>query len=342
MDRFIAARLEAEGLRPNSSADRRTLIRRATYDLIGRIIDPQPKHETNVRKYRRYHSLARAIAPLAEGVTPPGKRLTFTDITATLEQYGDLVELTDRIYDLHEDMKGNRLVDEVSDIMGEQAAETIEVMRFNVLKAGTTVFYANGVNSRGSVNSAPTRGDFRKIYRFFKKNKAREISRIISATPNVATEPVGAAYFAIGHTDLDADLRGISGFVPVEKYSDSMKALPGEVGKIENFRIVLTPLFEPWEAAGTSGTTFLANGAVPSTSTKADVYPLIFVARDAYGIVPLQGSRSVSVTVLNPTPDKSDPLGQRGFASWKTMQTAVILNEQWIARLECAATASPN
>lgn len=35
LDRFIAQRLEAEGLRPNSSADRRTLIRRAAFDLTG-------------------------------------------------------------------------------------------------------------------------------------------------------------------------------------------------------------------------------------------------------------------------------------------------------------------
>jgi hypothetical protein len=34
-DRFILARLEAEGLRPVAAADRRTLIRRATFDLTG-------------------------------------------------------------------------------------------------------------------------------------------------------------------------------------------------------------------------------------------------------------------------------------------------------------------
>src|SRR5690606_37070732 len=35
IDRFIFARLAADGLTPNPPADRRTLIRRATYDLTG-------------------------------------------------------------------------------------------------------------------------------------------------------------------------------------------------------------------------------------------------------------------------------------------------------------------
>src|SRR5262249_44489652 len=35
IDRFILARVEAAGLKPNPEAERRTLIRRAAYDLIG-------------------------------------------------------------------------------------------------------------------------------------------------------------------------------------------------------------------------------------------------------------------------------------------------------------------
>jgi cytochrome c553 len=41
LDRFILARLEAEGVSPSPPADRRTLIRRATYDLTG--LPPSPE-----------------------------------------------------------------------------------------------------------------------------------------------------------------------------------------------------------------------------------------------------------------------------------------------------------
>lgn len=301
--------------------------------------DPLRKNSTKTAKWRRYNSLARASAPLAEGVTPKGKRLTYTDVNATLEQYGDLLELTDVIKDTHEDP----IFQESMDLCGEQAAETVEELRIAVLKSGTNVFYANGVTARTSVNSPATRGDFRKIYRAFKNNKAREISQIIKATDKISTEPVEPAYFCMGHTDLKADLRDISGFIPVANYSDSMKALPGEVGSLEEFRIILTPMFEPWMTAGASGTTYLSGGVEVSVAAQCDVYPLIFVARDAYGIIPLQGFESVVPYVINPnTPTKSDPLAQLGYVAWKTYQTAAILNQNWVARLEVAATSSPS
>lgn len=300
--------------------------------------DPQRKNSTLTVKWRRYNSLARASAPLAEGIPPTGSKLTFTDVTATLEQYGDVVIITDVIADTHEDPVLNAALD----IIGEQAAETIEELRINVLKAGTNVFYSSTATTRSNVNSPPLRGDLRRIYRSFMRLKARPISQIIRASAKISTEPVSPAYFAMGHTDLDADIRGMSGFIPMEQYSDSTKALPGEIGKVEQFRIILTPLFEPFLTAGTSGTTYLSGGVAVSVNAAADVYPFLFTARDAYGIVPLQGFQAVTPMVMNPgKPSPGDPLGQIGFVSWKTYQTCAILNQNWFARLETTATALP-
>ncbi|OGV36142.1 MAG: N4-gp56 family major capsid protein [Lentisphaerae bacterium GWF2_45_14] len=299
--------------------------------------DPQGKNKTLTRKWRRYNSLAPATTPLAEGVTPDGSAISYTDYTVTLAQYGDWVQITDVIKDTHDDP----VLQEMMDVCGEQLADTVELLRIAVLKAGTNVFYAGGVASRADVNSAPTRGDFSKIVRSLKRNKARTISRIIKASPNIATEPVGAAYFAMGHTDLEPDINKMSGFVPVAKYANSDKALPGEVGKIDSVRIILTSLFSPWAAVGVSGTTFLSGGVEVTEAAQCDVYPLIIVAKDAYGIVPLQGENAVKPMVKNPEPVKGDPLAQTGFVAWKIYQATVILNQLWIARLECAATADP-
>ena len=321
---------------------KKRLLKRGQHLLVTErfgYFDPLQKNSTKTAKWRRYNSLPRATAPLSEGIPPAGRKLTYTDVDASLEQFGDLVELTDVIVDTHEDP----ILQQSMDLCGEQAAETIEEVRINFMKAGTNVFYAAGVASRGTVNSPPVRGDFRKIYRYFKKYKAREMTQIIAASPKISTQPIEGGYFCMGHTDLKVDIKDISGFVPVAQYSNHMKALPGEVGSIEEFRIILTAMFDPWEASGASGTTYLSGGVEVSSAAAADVYPLLFVAKDAYAIVPLQGFNSVSIAVVNPGKvSHSNPLGQSGFVSWKTYQAGAILNQSWCARLECAATASPS
>lgn len=299
--------------------------------------DPQPKNETQTRKYRRYESLARATAPLVEGVTPAGQRLSYTDITCTLEQYGDIVILTDVVQDTHEDP----VLQQTTKLLGEQMAETIEVVRLAVLKGGTNVFYAAAVTARASVNNAVARGDFRRIVRAFRRHKGRTIGTLIKASADIATYPVAPAFFAMAHTDLESDFRNCEGFVPVEQYSSTGPVLEGEIGKIESVRIVCSALVEPWMAAGVAGTTYLSGGSAVTTDTACDVYPILVVAQDSYGIVPLQGKNAVTPTIINPTPSAADPLGQRGYAGWKTWQTAVILNQLWLARLEVACTANP-
>ena len=76
-----------------------------------------------------------------------------------------------------------------------------------------------------------------------------------------------------------------------------------------------------------------------TTGTKADVYPIIYVGTDSYGLIALKGQFAITPMVVNPKPSDSDPLAQRGHVGWKTMQTAVILNDLWMARAEVAVTA---
>src|SRR3569833_2539529 len=51
IDAFVLAELEAKGLRPNPEADRRTLLRRATFDLTG-----LPPTEEEIRAFLNDHS----------------------------------------------------------------------------------------------------------------------------------------------------------------------------------------------------------------------------------------------------------------------------------------------
>lgn len=287
-----------------------------------------PEASTKVIKFRRYNALANTPTTLTEGVTPAGKALTVTDVTATLSQYGDRVTITDVILDTHEDPTLNEAVA----LLGEQAAQMIEKMRFGVLKAGTNVLYANGA-ARNAVNTAISITLQRRAVRALKRQNARFITSVIRSTPSFGTESVAPGFVALIHPDCEADVRGLTGFVPAEKYG-TITPWENELGKVEDVRYVSSTIFEPFADAGGAKGTMLS-----TTGTSADVYPVLFLGRDAYGIVALKGMFALTPMVVNPKPSDSDPLAQRGHVAWKAMQTCVILNDSWMVRAEIAATA---
>lgn len=289
---------------------------------------PLPGNSTKSMTFRRYKALALATTPLTEGVTPTGKKLTKEDVSVTLNQYGDLVEITDVIMDTHED----DVLKETLTILGEQAAQTIETIRFNVLKAGTNKFYANGT-ARTDVNTPLTATLQKKIVRALKRQNAMPITSIIKSSAEFNTEAVLPCYVAVTHTDLENDIRNMTGFIDVKDYGHGTTPFEGEIGAVGNVRYLISNIFTSYaDAGGAAGT------MVSTSATSADVYPVIFMGKDAWAGVALKGKFAIAPAVVNPTPSKSDPLGQRGSVSWKTMQNALILNDAFMAVAEVAAT----
>ena len=269
-----------------------------------------------------------AAKALTEGVTPTAQKLEHADLEATLVQYGDLVTISDVIMDTHED----NVLKEAVDILGEQAAIILEKVRFNVLKAGTQVVYANGT-ARSQVNTVFTAAVQRVVTRQLKRQLAKPITSIVRSTPSYGTEPVAPSFVAVCHPDLEYDIRKATGFVPAEKYG-TITPWEGEIGKISDCRYILSTIIAPWTSAGGTGGT----NVIQSNGTNADVYPILYFARDAYAIVPFKGKNAVVPTVVNPSPSDSDPLAQRGHVGWKCYSTAIILNDAWMARAEVACT----
>lgn len=295
-----------------------------------------PRNKTQTVKFRRAEPYAALTAPLQEGVTPSVKGTTFTDVTATLQQWGDVHGLTDVVQDTNEDPILNQMVK----LTGEQAGATNEQVLYSVLKGGTNVFYANG-SSRSAVNTAVTLNKIRRVVRALQAAKAKKITSILGPSPNISTKPVEAAYVCVAHTDLAADIRGLTGFTKVAEYGSMKPLCAEEIGAIEDVRFILSPDLAPiTDAGGAPGS------AVLSTSgSAADVYPMLFFGEEAFASVPLKnqqvdGMSNLAVTpiVINPKPSASDPLGQRGYVGWKAYFTAVRLNETWMARLEVGAS----
>lgn len=291
---------------------------------------PMPKNKADNVKFRRPVPFPLATTPLTEGVTPTAQAMSYVDVPATLAQYGAVVEITDKVADLAEDP----VLKDASMLCGEQAGETVEYITWGILKAGTNVGYSNGT-ARNQVNTAIEIGDIRKAVRTLKAQRARAVTMMMAGSPNYATQPIEGGYIAFAHTDLEADLRNLATFVPVAQYGSRKPLCPEEIGTVENVRFILSPVLDAWADAGATKGTMKS-----TTGTVADVYPVIFIGKEAYGLVPLKGAGSIVPSVINPSqPSKSDPLGQMGYVGWKTWFTAVRLNESWMYRLETAVTA---
>jgi len=293
---------------------------------------PMPKNKAEQVKFRRPVPYVVSTVQMTEGVTPTSHKTNYVDVPATLGQYGAVAEITDRVDDLSEDP----VLRDMSMLSGEQAAETIEMVTWGVIKGGTNVVYAAAANViRTDVATKINLNAQRTSTTFLKAQRGMPITSKMSSSVQYGTEAVDAAFLAFGHTDLDPDIRDIPGFIPCEKYG-SMKPLPYEIGKVETVRYILTPLLEPFLNSGATA----AGTGMKTSGTLVDVYPVVIIARYAFGCIPLRGAGAIHPSVLNPgTPSKSDPNGQRGYVSWKTWFVAVILNQAWIVRLEVGASA---
>jgi N4-gp56 family major capsid protein len=293
---------------------------------------PLPKNTAEQVKFRRPVPYVVSTTQLTEGVTPSSHRTSYVDVPATMGQYGDLAELTDKVADMSEDP----VLKDMSVLAGEQAAETIEMVTWGVVKAGTNVVYSTPADTvRTDIDAAINLDQQRTAVRFLNAQRGKRITSKMSSSVKYGTEPVDAAYLCFGHTDCEQDIRDMTGFTPTEKYG-SMTPLPYECGKVENVRYVLTPLLEPFLNSGAA----VGATGLKTSGTLVDVYPMVMIAKEAYGLVPLRGSGAIHPTVLNPgTVSKSDPLGQRGYVGWKAYFVAVILNQAWMVRLEAGVSA---
>ena len=300
--------------------------------VLGKLgmVKQMPKNKTTTIKFRRPNVFTEATTPITEGVTPPPTAFTFTDVSGSLAQYGMVVPHTDVIADTNEDP----VVNEMSRQSGENIGRTTEALNWSTLKGGTTVFYANG-SARAGVNTAISLNKVRAVVRSLKAQKAMPITTVVKPGAKYETFAVEPAYVAVAHTDMEADIRNLPGFVPCVQYGSYSKVCEEEIGKVENVRFVLSPDLDPIQAAGSA----TLNGMVADDSTNVDVYPVLFFGKEAFGTVALAGRGAVEPTLISANQKtKDDPLGQRGYVGWLTWHLCLILNENWMARLECGAT----
>lgn len=268
-----------------------------------------PKREGDTMNFRKFNSLAAATTPLTEGVTPAGKSLSITAVTATVEQYGDYVEISDKL-----DMVGiDPVLTETGELLGEQAGLTVDTIVRDEVCAGTNVQYANAKGSRAAVAKTDVLNstEIRKAVRTLRKANAKPID--------------GKSFVGIVGADGEFDLMSDPYWQDVSKYAASTQIFDGELGKLGGVRFVRasnTPVF-----AG-------------SGNASADVHATMIIGKDAYGIVDIEGSSKPEMIVKpHGSAGSADPLNQRATSGWKALFTAKRLEELAMVRIEHGVTA---
>ena len=268
---------------------------------------------------------------LAEGVTPNANTISFQDVSVQLQQYGVLFKYSSKVEQLYED----DIPGEMVKLTGETLAEVMEMVRYGVLKAGSTVIYANG-SSRSAINTAISLNAIRKAARTLESNRSRRVTSRLAPGVNFGTRAVQPAYVVFCHTDAVSDIRNLPGFTRVEEYGSFKPIHDREIGACEDFRFISSPLLKSFAAAGSA----TLNGMLSVGAANVDVYPFIIIGEDAWGQVALKGMSAIKPVVLKASQtNHANPLGQFGYVGASTWFATVRLNDAFMARIEAGVTA---
>jgi len=285
------------------------------YGLWGQERNIPANAGTNTIAFRRYTNLSDATTALTEGTTPTAATVSVASVTAVYAQYGNFINYTDVVS--FESM--DNVLMEFSDLLGDNAGSTYNILTRNVLEAGINVNYSGSGNSaRTDLASGDviTLSDIQDAVLELKVASASKITSYVDPQGNDTTQAILPAFIGICHVKQSSTIRGLAGFVDVTKYGNKSMIHPQEIGTIEGVRVIETE-----EASEFSST--------------VTVYPFLILAKDAYGKTVVNGQTLKNI--IKPL-GYNDELDQVGSTGWKGTYVAKILNDAFMVRIESSLT----
>jgi N4-gp56 family major capsid protein len=232
---------------------------------------PIPKGKGKTIEFRKFDPLPKATTPLTEGVTPSGRKMKVTSMTATVSQYGDYIEHSDMLEMTTIDntlVEGNRL-------LGQQSGETLDTLTREVINAGSNVQYADG---RVAARYLLVGGDATAANNhYFACEVIRQAA--LNLRNNKANGLEGGDFVAICHPDTIYCLKKDTEWQEATKYQNSEKLYSGEVGRYDGVRIVESTEAKIFHAKDLSAGA--RNLTVASLSTKTFTIDEVLTAADA-------------------------------------------------------------
>lgn len=274
---------------------------------------PIPANGGKTIEFRKFSPLAKATTPITEGVTPDGKSLNVTAITATVAQYGDYVTLSDVL----ELTSIDNTVLETTKLIGKQAGLTLDTVVRNILVAGTNVNYCPKVGTDGAETAVTSRSGLDATSVLTVKQIQKAVAKL--RANNAPT--INGDYVAIIHPYCAFSLMRDPEWIDSHKYAQPENLYTGEIGKVAGVRFVQTS-----EAAVLTGGVFCT---------------LIF-GEGAYGVTEITGGGLQTIIKQKGSAGTADPLDQRSSIGWKAIKVAERLVENYMVRIESKNEFSAN
>lgn len=301
-------------------------------------------------KWRRIENLAAVTTALGEvtgtaafGLGRNAVQPTITDVTVAMAKYGNPI-LTSEELDV---FNVNSRVAQLMDTLGENAGHSLNILARDVYDGSTSVRYAGSATADTNVVTAISLNDIKYVVNQLDRQSAMKFYSMGTGSRNIGTSPIRDAYMGICHNDVEVDIRGLTGFVPVEQYGGYVDVSPGEFGTVWGVRWCATEIAPVSTGAGTT----TATGLRGSTAILNDIYSTFIYGREAIGTVGLgekhaeeiyQGfDRVPAVEVIVKQPGSSgiaDMFNEVGSIAWKAWFAGKILNNNWLYKIRTGAT----
>ena len=286
---------------------------------------PIPKNGGKTIEFRKFSPLAKATTPLTEGVTPSGNSLTVTNITATVQQYGDFIVQSDVL----ELTALDNTILEATKLLGRQAGTTLDTVVRNVLQAGTNVTYCPKLAADGTETAVTSRAGLDATAQL----TVDVVNQVVAKLRAQNAPTINGKYVAIIHPYVAYDLMRDPAWIDAHKYAQPENLYEGELGEIGGVRFVQSTEAKVYTGAG--------------CPTGLAVFGSLFFGEGAYGVTEIEGGGLETIVKQKGSAGTADPLNQRSSVGWKALKTAELLIPNYLVRVEScskrfSATAQAN
>jgi N4-gp56 family major capsid protein len=268
------------------------------------------------------------------------------ELEGTIEKFGFFDEYTQESLDFDTDAELAQHINREM-IMGANEI-TEDALQIDLLNSAGVLKYAGDATSNATIggNDIVTYGDLMRLAIDLDNNRTPKSTKVITGTRLVDTKVLPAGRVAyIGSELLPTfkamkDLHNNPAFISVEKYAAGGTTVHGEVGAVDNFRLVVVPEMMKWAGAGADAS---ADATCYETADKYDVFPILVVGDESFTTIGFQtDGKTVKFKITHKAPgeataDRNDPYGETGFMSIKWYYGFMALRPERIALIKTAA-----